>query len=105
MAKKYKMTGCARFLIFLLVFAPLVYFGVSYFRGENPVEGIEKVIPEGWGKTQNSSDVSDDAIIQGTIDAQKDRIEELEDKIDRLEEVLNEKNEEIRQLKASRVNN
>ena len=38
-----RATGFTRFLLFLLIAAPLIFFGVSYARGEDPVGQIK-----GW---------------------------------------------------------
>ena len=99
MAKKYKLTGCSRFLIFFLILAPIIFFGVTYFQGENPIDTIKKAIPENI-KYEKKSTVSDDAIIQGSIEAQKQQILDLTKKVNRLEEVIIERNAEIRRLKS-----
>ena len=99
MAKKYKMTGCARFLIFFLVFAPLVYFGVSYLRGENPIEPIKNAIPESWGKSNSNSSVSEDAILNGKIDAMEERIKSLEQENKDLREIIEARDAEIKGLR------
>ena len=31
-----RITGFGRFLLFLLIVGPLIFFGVAYFRGEDP---------------------------------------------------------------------
>ncbi len=99
MAKKYKMTGCARFLIFFVIFAPLVYFGVSYFRGENPIEPIKNAIPESWGKESGNSSVSEDAIMNGKIDVLEQRINALEEENHDLKEIIKARDEEIKRLR------
>lgn len=93
MAKKYKLTGCARFLIFLLIVAPLVFFGVSYFQGENPLGQVKDLIQDTSEKIENttktkpaSSDVEEISILNATIESQKQRIEEQKEKIKELEE-------------------
>jgi hypothetical protein len=40
---KYKVTGFARFMLFMLFFLPIVYFGLSIAKGDNPESFIEKV--------------------------------------------------------------
>ena len=44
MRPKYKVTGCARFFIFFLFFAPAVFFGAAYLRGENGVQIIKDFV-------------------------------------------------------------
>jgi predicted RNase H-like nuclease (RuvC/YqgF family) len=53
MRPKYKVTGCARFFIFFLFFAPAVFFGAAYARGENGVQIIKDFI---GGLTGRSDD-------------------------------------------------
>lgn len=37
---KTQMTGFARFLIFLIIAAPVIFFGVSYYKGEDPMQTL-----------------------------------------------------------------
>ena len=96
------MTGCARFLIFLVVFVPIVYFGVSYFRGENPVEPIKQVISDNWGKetTSSSGTISEDAILNGKIKTLEQANEDLRNQVDDLKRTIRSQEEEIRRLKS-----
>ena len=36
MAKKYKVTGCAKFFFVLLLLAPIAFIGASYYKGQDP---------------------------------------------------------------------
>jgi len=38
MASKYKTTGCARFFFFLIIFIPIVYFGLKYFDDQGQLD-------------------------------------------------------------------
>lgn len=100
MSKKYKLTGCARFLIFAVIFVPLVYFGVSYFRGEDPVALIKNELPENIlpKKKTKPSTVSEEAIRKGKTDAQRERIIQLEERVDQLEKIIKAKDKQIKQL-------
>lgn len=42
MKSKYKMTGCAKFLIFMIFFAPIAYFGASFINGEGGLDGLKE---------------------------------------------------------------
>ncbi len=55
MKRKYKMTGCARLLLFLVVFAPLAYLGASYYNGEDGIQKIKMLLGID-GKAQKSDD-------------------------------------------------
>jgi len=61
MAGKFKITGFARFFIFLIIAAPLIYSGVSIFKGENPLDAIQRDlgIEIGSSENNNSTDESD----------------------------------------------
>lgn len=48
--KKYKPTGCLKFLFFLIVFAPIAYLGASYARGEDGLGNLKKLL-----RIENSS--------------------------------------------------
>jgi hypothetical protein len=63
MAKKYKLTGCAKFFIFFIIAAPLAYIGASYYNGQDPIKKIKEYIP----MTFSSSDEDkSDKNIKGT---------------------------------------
>lgn len=50
MARRYKMTGCARILIVLIVITPIAFFVASYINNADPVEVVS-----GWfGKEKTS---------------------------------------------------
>lgn len=104
MAKKYKLTGCARFLIFLVLFVPIVYFGVTFFRGENPIEPIKNAIPQDWGKDKSTTEstVTESAILEGRIKTLEQTNKELRDKIKNLEEIIESRNQEIMRLRGSK---
>ena len=100
MAKKYKLTGCARFFIFLVIFAPLVYFGVSYFKGEDPIAPFKNIeIPA--LKKSTPSNVSEESILNESLKAKDARIIELEKENASLREDLNEVKAENARLKSN----
>lgn len=41
---KTKLTAFSRLLLFLLLFLPATWFGVSYYKGEDPIANFKKVI-------------------------------------------------------------
>ena len=92
MRKKYKLTGFARFLIFMLFFAPLSYIGVSYYQGEDGLEKIKNLFnslkTEQADITPETPVMTSDEIIQmqaQEIEILKKRIEELEARLAQLE--------------------
>jgi len=54
MKAKYKMTGCARFAIFLLILAPIAYFGSKYLRESGTWDKIKDKV-----ETSDSNSVED----------------------------------------------
>jgi cell division protein FtsL len=111
MRRKYKMTGCARFLIFLLIFTPLVLIGVSVYNGHNPIEQVKELLniddtEKPATKTintssDNGSSISSENILKSTIETQKTTIEELRKEVSGLEKQLKDKDREIQFLKQS----
>lgn len=55
MPKKYKLTGCAKFLIFFIIAAPLAWIGASYYNGQNPIKEVKE-----WVQTITNSDQNND---------------------------------------------
>lgn len=101
MAKKYKLTGCARFMIFAVIFVPAVYFGVTYFKGENPIDPIKNAIPESWSKpSEKKSDITEENILDARMKTLEQTNEELREKVKRLEGIIESRDAEIRNLKG-----
>lgn len=50
MAKSYKTTGCFRFFVFILILAPIVYLGASYYNGQDGIQNIKNIINRVKGK-------------------------------------------------------
>jgi hypothetical protein len=103
MAGKYKTTGCFKFLLFLLIFVPIAYFGAAYYHGIDGVDQIKDIIGI------ESNEVSDQSTIEtnteDTFDLKsKEQIERLENRIKELEAELYRKTQEIEKLQAIRDN-
>ena len=71
MTGKYKMTGCARFLIFLVILAPIAYFGSKYLRDSGT-----------WDKIKDKVENTDSNSVERTMEEKRDRIEIPEGNID-----------------------
>lgn len=118
MRRKYKMTGCARFLIFLLIFTPLVLIGVSLYNGNNPIDQFKDLLNiETTTQTNNNTNnsnsapvysddgsVTKESILQGTIDTQKKEILDLRDQVKKLNEKVKQQEQEIQVLRRNRNN-
>jgi predicted RNase H-like nuclease (RuvC/YqgF family) len=100
MRPKYKMTGCARFFIFLIIFIPAVYFGAAFFRGEDGVQ----IIKDFWHKTFSPSETTSSSPEQSDDTYQIKNLEEelkkAKDEIRDLKATIYEKDREIEKLKS-----
>jgi len=99
MGPKYKVTGCARFFVFLMLFVPAVFFGAAYFRGENGV----KIIKDFYHSIVGGRSVAKEA--EGAEEAKDQAKEEAkteakDKEIDRLKREIEEKDKEIEKLKS-----
>ncbi len=123
MPKKYKLTGCARFLIFLLIVAPIVYLGVSFAQGENPLGLIKNTWDNVTEKVQSttsssstdntsqkeettkipSSDIGEASILEQTINVQKKRIDDQNDYIESLESQITNLKKQLERERAKDV--
>ena len=90
MKPKYKVTGCARFFVFFLIFIPLVFFGAAYIRGENGVTIIKEYYHKVVGKTETKSTPADTYDADAKIRELEKELKEANDRIRELEEQLKE---------------
>jgi cell division protein FtsB len=104
MRPKYKVTGCARFFLFLVIFLPIVFFGAAYIRGENGVQIIKDYYHQVIGgkeksdakpETKNEAKEEDNS---SKTDGRSDDTARYE--IEVLKEELKKAQEEIVKLKA-----
>ena len=100
MRKKYKMTGCARFFIVMLILAPLAYIGASYYQGQDGIENIKNLLGINAADS-GSSDTYDGTSrdIQRQLDRSEKRVEELIRENDDLKDEIDKLEKEIRHLK------
>ena len=63
MKAKYKMTGCARFLIFLVILIPIAYFGSKYLRDSGT-----------WDKIKDKVENRDSNSVERSIENRNERI-------------------------------
>lgn len=106
MTRTYKMTTFSKFIIFLIIAAPLSYIGASYYNGQDPFEKIKNL------NIFNSSPANNDDIIKTQSTNESSLIKELElkdleidqlnIKIKKLEEVIETQKSEIDNLKNSK---
>ena len=75
--KKLKMTPFARFFLFLLVCAPIAYFGASYINDGNGLEDIKDKLGMGESKIETRKSSQEDEATMQLDDCEK-RIRALE---------------------------
>lgn len=98
MKPRYKVTGCARFIVFFIIFIPIVYFGAAYFRGEDGLQELKNFFNKIRGKeitrieSNSSGDTYEIQDLQKELDAAKAEIRELKN-------IIKEKEKEIETLK------
>lgn len=102
---KYKATGCARFLFFLIIFVPIAYFGSQYLmqsgKWDQIRDKIEQVNPQSNDYEEpavnKTSDISPE--IKERLERLLAKVSEQADKIDEQEETIHRQNVLIDQLK------
>ena len=99
MRPKYKVTGCARFFVFLIIFVPAVFFGAAYFRGENGVQIIKDFYHSIVGE---KAEAKAEAKETYDVDDLKEELRKAEEEIDKLKEEIEAKDKEIEKLKAGK---
>jgi hypothetical protein len=88
MTPKYKVTGCARFFVFFIIFIPIVFFGAAYMRGENGVKIIKDYYHQIVGKPESKSSSPDTYDSDARIKELENELKAANDKIRELEEEL-----------------
>ncbi len=90
MARRLKITGFARFFLFLLIAGPLAYLGASYYNGEDGLENIKSLFNNQNSesttveKREDSSTEERSDIYDGTIERLKDELEYKNRRLDSL---------------------
>ncbi len=80
---KYKVTGFARFFLFMLFFIPIAYFGLSMAKGESPDSFVQKI----KNKIENvkgfkfSENRKNDVDFNATISKKDEEIQKLKEEL------------------------
>ena len=90
MKRKYKPTGCLKFLIFLIIFVPIAFFGAHLIRGDDWRDTLSKVGIEG-DKVENSTPRSRSS---------SSECEALEEEIENLRLIIKNKDRRIQELES-----
>lgn len=99
---KYKVTGCARFFIFLIIFVPAVFFGAAFLRGENGVQIIKDFYHSVFGGSSTSTKANDAGKAEDTynIEDLKEELRKANEEIASLKKEIQAKDKEIEKLKS-----
>ncbi len=92
MAGKLKITGFARLFVFLVIVGPLIYAGVSLFRGEHPLDAAKRDfgIDLRGDKTEQVDSPRDQEKLNLKIESLLERNESLETENSELKEKIKE---------------
>ena len=106
MQRKYKMTGCARFFLVMLILAPIAYLAASYYNNEDGIGNIKELFGiEETAQVQQEEPASLDESVQNpesendsnnsiqeevSVQQLRDHIKELEKENERLRTLLEE---------------
>jgi len=100
MTPKYKTTGCFRFFIFFLFFVPAVYFGATYFRGENGLQILKDFYHKIVGNSSLGTTGTETKSDTYSTDDCKTQLKKIQDENDDLKRQLRERENEIEKLKS-----
>lgn len=100
MKPKYKTTGCFRFFVFFLFFIPAVYFGATYFRGENGLQILKDFYHKIVGKSTSSTSGPEANPDTYGIEDCKTELKKVQDENDALKRQLREQENELARLKS-----
>ena len=85
--RKLQMTGFSRFFLFLIIFLPSLFFGVSYLKGEDGMKTLKDLF--GMESTERVEDarvetVPTETFVNGEVKRLQDELEEKENRLKEL---------------------
>jgi len=93
MASRFKITGFARFFIFILIAAPLLYSGAALIKGEHPLDAAKRDLGIDLTTLKSDKEETTPARNSSSNNDTADLIEMLKNENGRL-------NDEVNELKA-----
>ena len=76
MTKKYRLTGCSKFLFFLIIAGPLAFFGAYYINTGDPMAGIQALC-FGTETQEEQQIVKEEEAPKATLDDLRLKVDEL----------------------------
>jgi len=100
MRPRYKVTGCARFVIFFIIFIPIVYFGAAFLRGEDGMQKMKDFYHNITGKKETGEPKKDPDTYK--IEDLREELDAAKAEIRDLKNTIKEKEKEIEALKSGK---
>ena len=105
--RNLKMTGIGRFIIFLLLVAPIIYVGASYYTGQDGIQNLKNIFQSSSSEPvthtpQPESDVlvnSELARLKDELAAKEQRNKALYLENEQLKKELSDSKEELKAVK------
>ena len=82
--RKYKSTGCFRFLLVIIVLIPAAYFGAKAIRGGEGIPVVERAIDNIFNGNDDVKPI-EESLPQNEVERLRDENKALRDRIDQLE--------------------
>lgn len=82
--RKLQMTAFSRFFLFLIIFLPSLFFGVSYLKGEDGMQTLKEMIGIESSEASNNESASSDTkpvsetFVNGEVKRLQDELDEKE---------------------------
>ena len=82
--RKLQMTAFSRFFLFLIIFLPSLFFGVSYLKGEDGMQTLKDLIGMETSQSSNNESASADTkpisetFVNGEVKRLQDELDEKE---------------------------
>lgn len=82
--RKLQMTAFSRFFLFLIIFLPSLFFGVSYLKGEDGIQNLKDLVGIESSESSNNESVSSstkpvpETFVNGEVKRLEDELEEKE---------------------------
>ncbi len=97
---KYKMTGCARFFIFLVFIVPIAYFGAQYLMDNGIIDTAKEKIGE--ARSVNKPETKTEASTGlGAEQTSRTDLSEVQNKLEQLIKVVDLQKDKINDLELS----
>ena len=102
MARRIKVTGFTRFFLFLIIIAPTIFFGVSYYKGVDGIQMLKDMINGDFSgvNTEVTKTEPANAPVETEVvpPVEKPSTSQINGEVAKLQDELDYKNEKIEEL-------